>query len=188
MKKIILTLVASLALVSAAQAEPTASIIYGSQKDNTTHALSDVIIYDLKTNVYKYTDVDLQINNRTAVGTNLVTNRVEPGITVTYPILDMISVYIRPSVGIRQKSGTESFYYYTSEQGIKMYLPYNVSATVGYYYRDSFDPVNHDQLGTMRYYLGYNVTETTKISVGIFRDTSGYNQATTNWIGLSHNF
>lgn len=103
MKKIILTLVASLALVSAAQAEPTASIIYGSQKDNTTHALSDVIIYDLKTNVYKYTDVDLQINNKTAVGTNLVTNRVEPGITVTYPILDMISVYIRPSVGIRPR-------------------------------------------------------------------------------------
>jgi hypothetical protein len=188
MKKLILTLVASLALVSAAQADNQATFVYGNQKDDTTHALTDVLMLDLKTSVFKYTDADLLVINKTAVGKNVVTNRYEGGITVTYPLVDAVSVYIRPSVGYKQKSGAEGFYYYTSEEGIKLKLPYDFSATVGYQYRNSFDTGNKDQLGTMRYYLGYNVTPKDKIILGKFQDISGYNCANTYWAGYTHSF
>jgi len=188
MKKLVLALVASLALVSAAHADPQATFNYGSQKDKTTGALADVLIFDLKNKVYDYTSVDLLINNKTAVGTNVVTNRYEGGVTVSYPLNDVIEVYIRPSVGYKQKSGSQSFYYYTSEEGVKLKLPYDFSFKVGYLYRNSFDEANKDQLGAMRYYLNYQATSKDKISVGRFMDVSGYNQANTWWAGYTRNF
>lgn len=188
MKKLVLALVASLALVSAAHADPQATFDYGSQKDKTTGALTDVLIFDLKNKVYDYTSVDLLIIDKTAVGTNVVTNRFEGGVTVSYPLNDIIDVYIRPSVGYKQKSGSQSFYYYTSEEGVKLELPYDFSVAVGYIYRNSFDEANKDQLGTMRYYLNYQATPKDKISVGRFMDVSGYNQANTWWAGYTRNF
>jgi hypothetical protein len=188
MKKFVLALIASLALMSAAQADPQATLIYGNQKDNTTHVLSDVLLFDLKTKIYQHTDIDLLVINKTAVGTNLVTNRVEAGVTLTYPLDNMFSVYIRPSVGSKQKSGTNSVNYYTSEQGLKLNLPYNFVAGVGYYYREAFDPLNKDAYQEMRYSIGYNITAQDKLAIGTFRYISGFNPSTTYWAGYTHSF
>jgi hypothetical protein len=187
MKKALL-LLASLLLTSVSYAETIGTIVYGSQTDNATGVITDVMLYDLKTSVDKYIDVDFLVIDKTATGTNLVTNRYEPGVTLTYPIMDNLKVYIRPSIGYKQKSGTDPFYYYTSEQGLKFDLPYNFTTGIAYYYRQSFNDADHDRLDEMRYSIGYKLTDYDKVSVGRFIDFSGYNPASTWWLGYNHSF
>jgi hypothetical protein len=174
--------------VSSVYAQTSVLMSYGTQDDKYGGDQAHVNVLQVKTRILEKIDGDVMIINKTVDDTHVVLNRTEIGGTYFYPV-GIVTPSLRISSGIKQKSGAESYYYYTAEPGVSVGLPYGFSAKVSYFYRQSYNPnVNLDMLTELRYVLGYNVTEKDKISVGQFKDLSGYNQGNTTFVGYTRTF
>jgi hypothetical protein len=163
MKKLVIAAAAVLSL--SAFADTSFTYVDGQQKDQSTGGLLHVNIFGAKTSVAKGLDADLSINNKQDNETNVITNRTEAGLTFTQG-LGPVDAYVRGSLGEKQKSGANTFSYYTVEPGVSVKLPANLSAKVGYYFRQATQDNNADTLREMRYSVGYNLTTNDKINVG----------------------
>ena len=164
--KIKMTLLATLlAFAGVASAQSSVTATYGVQDLVPNTAQNHVVNFVAKTALTKDVAVDAGIYTTTADVANTVTNRFELGATGGYDFTSIIRGDVRLAAGTKQKSGAESFGYYSVEPGVNAKFG-DFTARVAYRYRDAFNDANADQSRTMRYALGYNVTKTDKVTVG----------------------
>jgi len=185
--KLKLLVLATMMVAGLAQAQSSVNLSYGQQNDNVTGAQSHVQLITVKTRLIDNLDGDVQFNNKNADVTNVVTNRLEFGLTYSQTY-NYLTPSFRISAGQKQKSGFDAFNYYTTETGLTVKLPYALSVKTSYYYRNSFDTANLDALNELRVYFNYDLTQKDKLTIGRFMDIAGYNPATTNFVIYTRSF
>lgn len=111
--------------------------------------------------------IDGNISSQTTDTTNVLSTRIEGGLTVQQALVGPFDGYDRLALGQKNKGGKDSFNYYSNEIGVVYHTPVKgLDAKVGYRYRSGFgDDGNADQTHTMRYNLGYAVTDKDVIGV-----------------------
>jgi hypothetical protein len=167
--KIKLLAAASLVAISSiASAQSSVTATYGVQDLVPTGTQNHIINFAAKTAINNTLAVDAGIQTTTADVANTITNRYEAGLTAGVDV-GSIRPDVRLAVGQKQKSGVESFSYYSIEPGVNVTLPAGLSARVAYRHRDAFNDVNQDQSNTWRASVGYNLTKTDKVSIGYDR-------------------
>jgi hypothetical protein len=168
MKMKIALLATMFAFAGVASAQSSVTATYGVQDLVPNTAQNHIINFVAKTTINSNFAVDAGIQTTTADVANTVTNRYEAGLTAGASF-GSLTPDVRLAVGQKQKSGVESFSYYSVEPGVNMALPAGFSARVAYRYRDAFNDKNADQSRTARVSLGYALTKADKVSVGYDR-------------------
>ena len=186
MKKLICAL-SLLGIINVCSAETSAFVGLGSQTDNTTGSQTIVKLVNIGTSITKNIAVDFWVIDKDNLDTNVITDRFEPGITLSEKVGEL-TPFIRFGVGEKQKSGAQGFYYYTAETGSKYDVTKDLTVKASYYYRQSFDDYNLDQSQAVRLSTNYKLTQKDSITVGYFYDVGGYNTAKTIWAGYSRSF
>lgn len=183
MKKLLVFLVT---LPLTAFAQVTANYSFGIKNlDNGQQAHQNVL--SLLAPVRDHVAVDAVFNSDVNDKTKVLTMRYELGLDLDHKFLDNYTATLRTALGEKQKSGTQPFPYYVIEPGVNANLPYGFTARVAFRYRDAFNPVNKDQSYTMRYAIGYNVTDKDKLSIG-YDVTKGDGASTTTSFRYSRKF
>lgn len=162
MKKLLILLVF---MPISALAQVTASYSYGVKvldAGGQTHQNN----FSLSNKVKDYLALEAAVISDTNDKTRSITNRYEVATNFNQPFYDYFAATLRTAVGEKQKSGMQPFPYYSAEVGVNADLTHGFSARVAYRYRAAFNPNNHDTSNTMRYSLGYKVTEKDKITLG----------------------
>lgn len=179
MKMKIAFLAATVAFAGLASAQSSVTATYGVQDLVPSNVQNHVINFTAKTALNKNFAIDAGIQTTTADVANTVTNRYEAGLTAGTDF-GAFKPDVRLAVGQKQKSGVESFSYYSVEPGVNATLPAGFSARLAYRYRDAFNEANADQSRTWRASLGYNLTKADKVTVGYDRlRGDGANNTTT---------
>jgi hypothetical protein len=106
---------------------------------------------------------DISISSVTVDGTGALSNRIEAGVTSSYPVIDKFVFYTRVAAG-NKITNTKATSYYVIEPGVQLPVG-SFTARVGYRYRDSFDDKNKDQTNTIRFGLRYRIDKTDALSV-----------------------
>ena len=180
--KLKLIAAASLVAFSAlANAQSSATLTYGVKNTDATPSVqSHVTNMSVKTRAFTNVDLDAGINTETADKTNAVTNRYEIGVSTGYNVTDIFRGDVRVATGIKQKSGSPDFGYYSVEPGVSAKFG-DFSARVAYRYRTAYDSnVNADTSQTMRYSVGYAITKQDSIKLGYdVQSGDGANKQTT---------
>jgi len=186
--KLKLTVLATLlGLAQFVSAETVGTYYDARQTDNATHAVSVINIYDIKTTIVDGLQADLQVINKEADATNTITNRTELGLVASTTVFG-VTPFVRGSVAEKQKSGENSFAYYVVEPGASVKLPAGFGVRVSYLRRNAFQQQNNDMLNEYRASVSYDATKQLTVIGGAFRDPSGFNAASTNYVGVSYKF
>jgi hypothetical protein len=148
-----------------AVADSSVNVQYFNQEAKSNGASSHYVTTGFKTSVTNRLAVDVSATQSQADATNLVTNRWEAGLTANVAKVGPAALTVRGASGVKQKSGVESFSYYSIEPNIAVALPANFSASYGWRYRDSYEGANGDYSITDRYTVSYNLSKNDKISV-----------------------
>lgn len=164
MNKLLFTLLASIALTTPVIAQTSMSLTYG-VKNLDAGTQNHQVGLSVKTKISKSFDLDAAFINDAADVSNSVTTRTEAGVTYTESIYGPVSGYVRVAAGLKQKSGNESFEYYSYEPGVRVKLPLDLTAKVGFRHRESFSANHADKSETMRYALGYALTKNDSIEL-----------------------
>lgn len=107
-------------------------------------------------------------------GTNALSNRLETGLTQTFPVLGLKG-YTRVAVG-EKYSNTTAFGYYVVEPGVSMPVG-PTTVKVGVRYRSATDSgLNNDQTHTNRVSVSYPLGKSDSIAVGYDRVRGDNNQ------------
>jgi len=178
--KLKLIVAASLVAFSAmASAQSSVTATYGMQSLVPSDVQNHVVNFSAKTAVTKDVSVDAGILTTTADVANTITNRYELGVSGGFSINPVVTTDLRVATGMKAKSGSQDFGYYSVEPGVNAKFG-DVTARVAYRYRDAFDTANPDRSNTMRYSVGYNVTKQDKVTLGWDNLTGdGANKTTT---------
>jgi len=124
--------------------------------------------------LFKNLTTDVGISSVTVDGTGALSNRIEAGLTPSYPVLNNFTLYTRVAVG-NKITNTRATSYYAVEPGVRLPLgPF--TASIGYRYRDSFEDKNKDQTNTTRFGLRYRIDKTDTLSVTYDRMRGDSNQ------------
>lgn len=167
--------------VSVANAQSSATIVYGVQDAVPTNVQSHITNFVARTTVVKdVLTVDGGIYTTTADVSRAITNRYEIGATAGHNLTDMFRGDVRIATGMKAVSTKQDFGYYSVEPGINAKLG-DFTARVAYRFRNAYDTnANADTSNTMRYSVGYNVTKQDRVSVGYDRlRGDGANNSTT---------
>jgi len=159
---------ASLVVFSAlANAQSSATLTYGVKDTTATPSVqSHVLNMSVKTRAFTNFDVDAGINTDTTDSKNVITNRYEVGVTPFYNINNNFRGDVRVATGVKAKSGSDGYNYYSVEPGVTAKFG-DISARVAYRYRTAYDSnVNADTSQTMRYSVGYTLTKKDAIRLG----------------------
>lgn len=186
MKMKIALLATMFAFAGVASAQSSVTATYGVQDLVPNTAQNHVINFVAKTAINSNFAVDAGIQTTTADVANTVTNRYEAGLTAGTSF-GSLTPDVRVAVGQKQKSGVESFSYYSIEPGVNVTLPAGFSARVAYRYRDAFNDVNADQSRTARVSLGYALTKADKVSVG-YDQLRGDGANNTTYVAYTRSF
>jgi hypothetical protein len=146
-----------------------------------------VFNFAAKTAINNTFAVDAGIQTTTADIANTITNRYEAGLTGKYDLTSIVTTDLRVATGIKQKSGSNDFTYYSVEPGVNTKFG-DITARVAYRYRDAYQgDVNADQSRTMRYAVGYNVTAKDKVTLGYDR-LRGDGAQNTTYVAYTRSF
>lgn len=169
-----------------AMAQVTANYSFGIKNlANGQQAHQNVL--SLLAPIREHIAADAVFNSDVNDKTKVITMRYELGLDFDQKFLDDYAVTLRTALGEKQKSGNQPFPYYVLETGVNAKLPYGFSGRIAFRYRDAFNPANGDQSYTMRYALGYNITERDKLSIG-YDVTKGDGASTTTSFRYSRKF
>ena len=166
MKKTILATMLALAAVTAS-AQVAVTIdqqnsrpVGGGNESNQTQLA-------VKAPINSLLSIDGQVGSNTTENTNVLATRIEGGLTAQQAIVGPFDGYGRLALGQKNKGGADSFNYHAEEVGIVYHTPVKgLDAKVGYRYRSGFGTDgNGDQTHTMRYNLGYAVTDKDVVGV-----------------------
>ena len=128
---------------------------------------------------------DINVSSVTVNGTGALSNRIETGLTTSYPIFTKFSFYTRAAVG-NKVTNTKATSYYVVEPGVQLPLG-TFTVRVGYRYRDSFDDKNKDQTTTPRLGLRYRIDKSNALSITYDRMRGDSNQNAWN-LGYTKTF
>jgi hypothetical protein len=180
--KLKLIAAASLVAFSAlANAQSSVTATYGVKDTTATPSVqSHVMNMSVKTRAFTNVDLDVGINTETADVARTVTNRYEVGASTGYDVTNIFRGDVRLATGIKQKSGSADYGYYSVEPGISAKFG-DISTRVAYRYRTAYDSnVNADTSQTMRYSVGYALTKKDAIRLGYdVQSGDGANKQTT---------
>ena len=95
-------------------------------------------------------------------------NRLEAGATYSYDLLPSVSLYTRGAIGYKL-TDNQDFGYYSVEPGVRATVMKNLTARVGYRYRDSFSQAYFDKTNTVRVALQYDLNKESFLSAGLDR-------------------
>lgn len=153
---------------SLAQAQTSATIVYGFQDSVPSNVQSHIQNLVVKTDVAKDVFVDAGIYTTIGDVSRTITNRYELGASTGYNVASFANANIRVAVGDKSISGSQNFAYYSVEPGVTIKTPVTgLSARVAYRFRTAFDSTtNADTSNTMRYALGYDITKKDKVTIG----------------------
>lgn len=161
-----MTLLATLfAFAGVASAQSSVTVTYGVQDLVPSNVQNHVVNFSAKTAVTKGISVDAGIYTTTADVANTITNRYEVGVGGGFSINPAVTTDLRVATGIKAKSGSQDYSYYSVEPGVNAKFG-DVTARVAYRYRDAFNDANPDRSNTMRYSVGYAVTKKDSIRIG----------------------
>lgn len=163
LKLIVATSLVAFSAIASAQSSVTAT--YGVQSLTPSDVQNHIVNFSAKTAVTKDISVDAGIQSTIADVANTITNRYELGVSGGFSINPVVTTDVRVASGMKAKSGSQDFSYYSVEPGVNAKFG-AVTARVAYRYRDAFDTDNADRSNTMRYSVGYNVTKTDKVTLG----------------------
>ena len=159
MKKVIIT--SMLAIASLNAFAGSASLEVGDLDGRSGSANQSNINLIVRENVFKNFVGDVQISSTKTDVTNTISTRIEAGVTGLVPV-GRLTGYVRTAVG--ERFGTSNFSYYSVEPGVR--IPFgNLTAQVGWRYRDSFSDGNNDQTRTWRTGVSYALTKQDAIGV-----------------------
>ena len=183
-KLLVATSLVAFSAMASAQSSVTAT--YGVQSLVPSDVQNHVVNFSAKTAVTKGIAVDAGIYTTTADVANTITNRYELGVSGGFSINPAVTTDLRVATGMKAKSGSQDFSYYSVEPGINAKYG-NVTARVAYRYRDAFNEVNADRSNTMRYSVGYNVTKQDKVTLG-WDNVSGDGANKTTTVAYTRSF
>ena len=174
-------LTALLMMAGVASAQSSATVSYGvKDTDASPSVQSHILNLSVKTRAFTNVDVDGAILTDTTDSKNVITNRYEIGVTPFYNINESFRGDVRVATGVKTKSGSNDFGYYSVEPGVTGKLG-DFSARVAYRFRTAYDSaVNADTSQTMRYSVGYAITKKDAIRLGYdVQSGDGANKQTT---------
>lgn len=166
MKKTILATMLALAAVTAS-AQVAVTIDQQNTRPEVSGPESNQTQLAVKAPINKLLSIDGSISSQTTDNTNVLSTRIEGGLTAQQEIVGPFDGYGRLALGQKNKGGADSFNYYSGEVGAVYHTPVKgLDAKVGYRYRSGFGTDgNKDQTNTMRYNLGYSVTDKDVVGV-----------------------
>jgi opacity protein-like surface antigen len=106
-------------------------------------------------------------------------NRFEDGLTYRYQLNDTFTASMRGGLGYMESSNSGNWAYYVVEPKITAKLIYGFDASVAYRRRAAFNSAYYDDSNTMRYALGYHVTDKDYVRL-MYDDLKGSNGNTYN--------
>jgi len=165
MKIKIVLLATLLAFAGVASAQSSVTATWGVQSLVPSDVQNHVYNFTAKTAINNTFAVDAGILTTTGDISNAITNRYEAGLSGKYDLTSIVTTDLRLATGIKQKSGSNDFTYYSVEPGVNAKFG-DITARVAWRYRDAYQDTNADQSRTMRYALGYNVTAKDKVTLG----------------------
>jgi hypothetical protein len=139
----------------------------GQAIDGKNHT-TDQTNYNLtvKENITKNFAGDVQFSDTVTKGTEALSNRIEAGLTGTYPVAG-INLYTRAALG-EKFTGTRNFVYYSVEPGVTAPLgTTGLTARLGYRFRNATNDVNvyNDTTRTVRAGLSYEINKNNTVGV-----------------------
>ncbi len=166
MKLKLLVAATALAITTLASAQSSMTVTYGVKDTETTNIQSHVANLSVKTRAFNNIDVDAAINTDTTDVSRGVTNRYELGVTQGMQLSPVLRGDVRVATGLKQKSGTQDFSYYSVEPAVSAKFG-DFNARVAYRFRDAYDSTaNADRSNTMRYSVGYAITKKDALRLG----------------------
>ena len=170
MKKVIITSILAIAAVNAFAG--SASLEVGDLDGRNGSANQSNINLIVRENISKNFVGDVQLSSTKTDVTNAISTRIELGGTGLVP-MGGLTGYVRAAVG--ERFGTSDFSYYSVEPGVR--VPFgNLTAQVGWRFRDSFSSGQNDQTRTWRTGVSYALTRTDTIGVRFDRVRGNTNQ------------
>ena len=172
-----LILTSLIPMSSSVFAEPTASVSYQVQQ-NDSGSQGHIMNYNISEKLISNISGDANIMNFQSDSTTVMFTRTELGLTPNYTV-GSFNFASRFSLGEVQTNNKGNWQTYTIEPRVTVMLPYNFDATAGYRFRSA---IQDNVLDTSRTYigtLGYNITNKDKISLTAARLT-GDNGNTAN--------
>lgn len=174
MKKLIVT--AMFLAASTAFAQGFGSVEYSSRDGVDGTADSSAIKLTVGKKVNDTWSVDLSSRLKKEDNSNTNDTRLEAGVTASAPVGNGFSVYTRGAIGEKYKS-SDNYAYYSIEPGVKYAVTPQLTAKVGYRFRDTFTDSKADQTNTYRLGAEYALSKSYTLGLGYdrVRGDSDYN-------------
>jgi opacity protein-like surface antigen len=96
------------------------------------------------------------------------TNRLEAGASYQYGLTKDISLYTRGAIGEKFTS-LDDYLYYSIEPGVKAQVTKDLTAKVGYRYRDAFNDTKDEKTNTVRFGAEYAIAKDQAVTLGVDR-------------------
>jgi opacity protein-like surface antigen len=96
------------------------------------------------------------------------TNRLEAGAAYQYGLTKDISLYTRGAIGEKFTS-SDDYLYYSIEPGVKAQVTKDLTAKVGYRYRDAFNDTKDEKTNTARIGVEYALAKDQAVTLGVDR-------------------